>query len=528
MPRHRRLSLLGLVLIALAACGAGDPITCQSSADCLQGGIPGTCRPSLSSQQSFCGFSDPSCPAPAHERWGVASGDGLAGTCVELGELDGGTPPAADAGPPPDYLRRLGGASLDLIDGVASSPDGATYVVGVFKDTTDLGTGPLTSAGNLDAFLVKLSVDGTVAWARRFGAADSEDDLSIAAAPDGDVVFAGNFTGTIDFGCGPKNAGTTRQTFLVRYSPEGACVWSSMTGGGVRDLALDAAGNVYLVGSFEGTASFGETSLSSQGGTDVFVARFAGSTGVGVWAERWGGASTDSAVAVAVEGDQLAIAADIFGDASFGGATLTNSLGAVAIAKYATATGAHIWSRQIGKSATGGFPAPGHATDLAIDTSGRVVVCGTFEGATDFGGGTVSPSGVIDSFIAAYAPTTGAHSWSIMFGASGNKSATAIATLPDGRVAVGGHFSTTAALGDLTLVSKGAEDAFLVTLSTAGVPESAQSWGGAADDSVGAIVGTEPPIIAGTFSASVDFGDFGGVATSSGGADVFVVRHDVP
>jgi hypothetical protein len=82
-----------LVVATGAACGDNKTITCRANLDCLQGSIPGRCLLSAGSSDGFCAFPDPSCPSG--ERYGVASGDGLAGMCVVGAEADAG--PLADA-----------------------------------------------------------------------------------------------------------------------------------------------------------------------------------------------------------------------------------------------------------------------------------------------------------------------------------------------------------------------------------------------------------------------------------------------
>jgi myo-inositol-hexaphosphate 3-phosphohydrolase len=91
-----------------------------------------------------------------------------------------------------------------------------------------------------------------------------------------------------------------------------------------------------------------------------------------------------------------------------------------------------------------------------------------------------------------------------------------------------GSFSADAILGDLTMMSAGGEDAFVVTLSSSGTADFARSFGAGGNDRIDAIQGVDPVVIGGTFAASVDFGAYGGVATSSDGSDIFVIRHALP
>ena len=99
----RSALLLSAAVALLAACGddGGTSRACNTSDECVQGGVHGTCRPSPSASKSWCSYEDSACPAPPAERWGAAAGDGLAGTCVNMETVDAGTPDVAtfDAGP---------------------------------------------------------------------------------------------------------------------------------------------------------------------------------------------------------------------------------------------------------------------------------------------------------------------------------------------------------------------------------------------------------------------------------------------
>lgn len=53
-----------------------DPYVCNASAQCVEGGITGTCQPS-----GFCSFPDAACESG--ERYESNAGDGLAGQCVD-------------------------------------------------------------------------------------------------------------------------------------------------------------------------------------------------------------------------------------------------------------------------------------------------------------------------------------------------------------------------------------------------------------------------------------------------------------
>jgi len=65
----------------------------------------------------------------------------------------------------------------------------------------------------------------------------------------------------------------------------------------IRDprIAVDAAGDVYVTGTFTNQVAFGAINLISNGDTDVFVAKLHGNDGTVAWAVSIGSATTDRA-----------------------------------------------------------------------------------------------------------------------------------------------------------------------------------------------------------------------------------------
>lgn len=83
----------------------------------------------------------------------------------------------------------------------------------------------------------------------------------IAVASDGTIYVAGTFSGTATIGGAVSVSHGDVDVFLAGYDPTGAWVGFTRTYGGsgsdgVDALALDASGNFYLAGSFQGTVDF--------------------------------------------------------------------------------------------------------------------------------------------------------------------------------------------------------------------------------------------------------------------------------
>lgn len=146
-------------------------------------------------------------------------------------------------------------------------------------------------------------------------AADSDSWVSPSATAvdqSGNRYQAGYLRGIVDFD--PDNthpANSDRVTsrggddaYLAKYGPSGGFVWVRSMGGtaddeSVRDIELDSAGNIYITGSFSGTAEFGSQTFQSEGDTDGFLAKL-DPTGNFQWVKVFGGIESEGIERLAV------------------------------------------------------------------------------------------------------------------------------------------------------------------------------------------------------------------------------------
>ena len=148
-------------------------------------------------------------------------------------------------------------------------------------------------------------------------------DMAEYTDAQGNTYQAGTFTGAVHFGPFAFTS-PDAEVVVAKRNAAGAYQWAT-TGGGAGEqrckaLAVDAAGNVFVTGSFDSpTAQFGATTLANAraAGTntsDVFVAKVT-AAGVWEWAAGAGGGTR-------INGDDEAV--DIFGNAYVAG-TYTSS-----------------------------------------------------------------------------------------------------------------------------------------------------------------------------------------------------------
>jgi uncharacterized protein (AIM24 family) len=361
------------------------------------------------------------------------------------------------------WARRYGGTGDDNAYALAVDGSGGVVIAGYFAATVDFGGGPLTSSGGEDVFVVKLSASGAHLWSRRYGSANDDEARGVVTDGSGNVVVTGSFTNTVDFGGGALTSLGSTDIFVAKYAANsGAHLWSKRLGGTDFDaghgVAVDSGGNVLLAGEFYQTADFGGGPLTSAGVGDVFVAKYK-SDGSYVWARRAGDVASDVAQSVAVDGsDNVLLTGSFNGSADFGGGPLTSAGGDdIFLASYSPA-GAPRWSKRFGSTSTD------DGYRVATDGSGNVLLSGSFHGQVDFGGGLQNATALLDAFVAKYNPS-GTFQWVKHFGGTGSmdiNSAFGVSADCAGNVIAGGYFTGTVDFGDGARTAMGILDGFLI------------------------------------------------------------------
>lgn len=324
------------------------------------------------------------------------------------------------------WAKRMGGSGSETGTALAIDASGNCYVTGNFSGTADFDpdaatTQNLVSTGNADIFLAKYNASGNYIWAKAMGSVDVDAGNGVAVDASGNSYITGLFRGTADFDPGPAvqnllHAGAG-DIFLAKYDASGNYVWAKRIGGSGTDnggdVVVDASGNAYITGSFQGAninfdPNGGPQYLSDAGSGDIFMAKYDAS-GNYVWAKRMGGTTVDYCRGLAMDAsDNLYITGGFSGTADFDPGTGTYNLTAagnvdIHLAKY-DASGNFIWAKSMGGTNSD------VANALDVDASGSTYVTGYFTETADLDPGSntenlVSLNG-LNIFIAKYSPLT--------------------------------------------------------------------------------------------------------------------------
>lgn len=368
------------------------------------------------------------------------------------------------------WARRAGGAGLDTASGVAVDGDGNVVITGQVGPSGTFGAGEpnqttLTSTG-MNTYVASYDPSGALRWAKGFGSGQSG---GVAADEAGNVFFGGSFTGSMTLGVTTLASAGANDAFVASLDPSGAPRWARRAGGTSNDIsskvAVDAAGNVVVGGNFAGSATFGpgeanQTTLTSAGLDDAFVASF-GPSGDLAWVRRFGGTLTErGTVAVAVDAAGNVAAGGVFqGTASFGsgGPSLVSAGTFDAWLALYDSSGQLRWAERAG---SGGVE---RTSGISIDGSGRVVATGSFSGSAMFGKGdasqtTLVAAGGTDAWLGWY-DSSGRLRAVDRIGASSSDEGRGVTVDGAGNVSLSGSFNGSVTLGSganaTTLVSGG-------------------------------------------------------------------------
>ena len=214
------------------------------------------------------------------------------------------------------WAKRAGGTRTDLGRGIAVDGSGNSYVTGKFSLSATFGPGEtnettLTGAGWDDIFVAKYDASGALVWAKRAGGTGLDVGVGIAVDGSGNSYVTGSFRGSPTFGPGETNETTLTSAgdidiFVAKYDASGALVWAKRAGAPSlndfgRGIAVDGSGNSYVTGLFEDSATFGPGEINETTLTG-FVDIFVAkydASGDLVWAKRAGETTRISILALA-------------------------------------------------------------------------------------------------------------------------------------------------------------------------------------------------------------------------------------
>lgn len=467
------------------------------------------------------------------------------------------------------WAKNMPGNSISNDIGRAITLDGnsGVLITGQLYNTSDFD--PSSSVNNLTAssgssfFVGKYDLSSCNllhAYSPQETAGGIDNGKRIRRDAAGNVYTMGNFIGAVDFDpststatlSSPINSGI----FISKSDPSGNYIWAKcivteqMNFGSMcnaNDLYVDATGNVYLTGSYNGTFDFDPsaatstlTSFMGVNDQDAFFAKY-DHNGNYLWAKSIGTtgslAGAESGCAINSDGMGNVIVAGYFQtttdfDPSPATATLsTSSLTefAMFLAKY-DLNGNYIWTKGIIGSANK-IPKA-----MTIDNT-NIYITGYFNGLADFDPAApaymLTSAGSEDAFISKY-DINGNFLWANKIGGSAQDVGSSIVLDLTGNVYITGFFYGTVdfdpSANISNLISAGTSDGYIAKYDNSGNYMWAKRFGGTNIDIAESmdLDMNNNIIICGYFYGTSDFDPSANVSNlvSTGNADCFTAAYD--
>jgi hypothetical protein len=343
------------------------------------------------------------------------------------------------------WQRTLGGNSLDYLFAISPCIDGGFYVAGW---TSSISGEIVSSNGDADCLVVKLSATGSIEWTRTLGGSEGDSAMSIAATADGGAIMVGSSESAN--GDVTENQGSY-DWWVVKLDATGSIQWQRSFGGSgywdsAESVALTSDGGYLIAGS---TNSPDGDVVDHFGERDYWVIKLDAS-GTLQWQKTLGGSDGDlpRALSTTVDGGSIVVGNTLSTDGDITSNYGSADFWVVKLDAYGTLQ----WQRTYGGSGSE------TAYSVASTFDGGFIVVGE---STSDDGDVTDPRGGLDFWILKI-DATGTLQWQRSLGGSGDDRCLAVAPSSDGDYFVVGHSKSID--GDIT-DPNGMEDCWIVKLN---------------------------------------------------------------
>ncbi len=279
------------------------------------------------------------------------------------------------------------------------------------------------------------------------------------------------------------------------------------------DVDADAEGNIYLGGEFADATFLWDSTYSSNGNNDMFLAKF-NPFGDVIWVQTLGGPQLDRIYGIDA-GPDGSVFITGYGKIEINQPPPKSTMHSrdIIVARF-DAQGNQIW----GLSLDGDISSEG--TDILGNGLGECYMSSRMETSTYFNNDTLVGNGGKDGMVVKFG-TSGSHLWSVSMGGILDDEYYAIGMDGNENLVAGGYFQGTATSGGHTLTGVNGEEACLVKMDSSGAVLWAVGFTGPGNEKITGVRCAKDGSIyfCGVFDGSINVGGINLTATNS--QDIF-------
>lgn len=181
-----------------------------------------------------------------------------------------------------DWVNSFGGLDVDVGKSVCTDDFGNIYITGFFQSEAVFGDEHLVSNGDTDIFVAKFDTDGNLLWVKQFGSGirknliATEMGTAIKCDKKGNIYLAGIFSWSVIFGDTTLVSKGGDDIFLVKMSTAGKIIRANRYGtighDFVHDFEIEIDGTLLISASF-GSKPEQETFRNSRNSSYAILAR---------------------------------------------------------------------------------------------------------------------------------------------------------------------------------------------------------------------------------------------------------------
>ena len=384
-----------------------------------------------------------------------------------------------------DWAKNSGGRTFDECVTVHRYNGNTIFAGGVYTGIAQFGPYILNCNGQEDGLIMRYTGFGDIVWALKIGGTGNDKVNSMFADPDGNVYVTGYFENIAALNSAKITSNGGKDIFLAKYTALGDLVWARNYGGQGNEqgtsVTCDRDGNVYLTGIYSDSIKFGNLNkLTAYGGTDMFVLKI-NKEGVEVTARKSGGVQNDNSTGLITDTTGLYMVGTFNGTATFGNFATTSYGGSdIFLVKYALENLEEQWLKKIGSSGND------FSDEITNDTNRYIMFNGTVSGAVSADTITTTAYGATDGFVAKY-NEFGDIIYAKSFGSAENDECTGISSDFDGNTIVAANIRNTAIIDTFSISSQGERDIAVFLMDSLSKVKWVQKAGSSSDEYVHSI-----------------------------------------